>query len=58
VDGPEVETTLIDLSDASLDQVWHQYEYDAMQGPVKLLLSQVERPRYNIGNTGPPGRAD
>lgn len=56
MDGPEVETTLVDLSDASLDQVWHQY--DAMQGPVKLLLSQVERPRYNIGNTGPPGRAD
>ncbi|GAA1033863.1 hypothetical protein GCM10009557_36900 [Virgisporangium ochraceum] len=56
MDGPEVETTLVDLSSASLDEV-HR-DFASLQGAVDLLLSQIERPRYNIGNTGPPGRAD
>lgn len=56
MDGPEVETALVDLSDASLDQV--SRDFDAMQGAVEQLLNQLDRPRFNIGNTGPPGRAD
>jgi hypothetical protein len=25
---------------------------------IEVLYAQVERPRLNIGGTGPPGRAD
>jgi hypothetical protein len=56
MDGPEVETSLVDLSEISLGHVLHNF--DALQGAVELLLNQLERPRYNIGSTGPPGRAD
>jgi hypothetical protein len=54
MDGPEVETTLVDLRAASLQQV----RQHVRPNDVELLLSQIERPRVNIGNTGPPGRAD
>lgn len=52
----EIETTLVDLSDASLDQVLHDLEI--MRVAVEALLGQVERPRFNIGGSMPPGRAD
>ncbi len=51
----EVETQLADVGDRSLDEVADDRRLD---GYREVLLAQVERPRFNIGNTGPPGRAD
>ncbi|GAA0904167.1 hypothetical protein [Virgisporangium aurantiacum] len=54
--GMEIDTTLVDLRDVSLDQV--RRDFDVLQPAVEVLLQQVERPRFNIGSTSPPGRAD
>jgi hypothetical protein len=54
VDGRE--TQLVDLSAVSLQGLAEQPR-EALEADLKILFSQVERPRYNLGN-GPPGRAD
>jgi hypothetical protein len=51
-----VETDLADLGGISFDQLRRQ-RWDALEPFRRVLLSQVERPRVNLG-TGPPGRAD
>jgi hypothetical protein len=52
--GREVE--LLDLSDISLQDLPHQ-PADWLEPYLKILYSQVERPRFNLGNS-PPGRVD
>lgn len=56
-DPAGLDTELIDLSDCSVEHI--------LDIPVRQLapyldrtLLQVERPRANLGGSGPPGRAD
>jgi hypothetical protein len=49
-------TKLVDLSEVSLQELPHQ-PAEALAPYLTTLFSQVERPRYNIGNS-PPGRVD
>lgn len=56
MEAAEIDTNLVDLSGASLEQL--QRHFAELRGPVEDLLRQVERPRYNIGSSNPPGRAD
>lgn len=51
-----LETDLPDLCDVGLDELRPQSR-DAFEPFRQQLLSQVERPRINLGS-GPPGRAD
>jgi hypothetical protein len=53
---PDIETRLADLSEVSLQQLRSQVR-GSFEPFLKILLSQVERPRFNLGS-GPPGRAD
>lgn len=53
----DVETDLIDLSEVSL-RALHQCDRDALADSVQRLLSQVDRPRSNLGGSAPPGRVD
>jgi hypothetical protein len=55
-DPPDVATNLVDLGDRSLDEL--RDGLGNLRENVERLLSQVARPRVNIGSTGPPGRAD
>jgi hypothetical protein len=52
-----VETMLIDLEDVPLSAV-AACDTDAWSGSVSMVLAQVDRPRKNIGGSGPPGRVD
>jgi hypothetical protein len=51
----EIETDLPDLEGIGLDEL--RAERDDLEPFRRTLLSQVERPRINLGS-GPPGRAD
>jgi FXSXX-COOH protein len=53
----ELETELIDLTDCSLDEL-RTLDDDDLQFAVQRVLRQVEKPRTNLGSSGPPGRAD
>jgi hypothetical protein len=53
----DVETDLIDLSQLSLAAL-HRCDNSALADSVETLLKQVDRPRFNLGGTGPPGRVD
>jgi hypothetical protein len=53
----DVETDLIDLSELSLAALY-QSDGSALTESVETLLEQVDRPRSNLGGTGPPGRVD
>jgi hypothetical protein len=50
------ETELVDLTDISLRELSHQPAED-LASDFMILYSQVERPRFNLGNA-PPGRVD
>jgi hypothetical protein len=50
------ETELLDLSEISLAELPHQ-PAELLAPYLKVLFSQVERPRYNLGSA-PPGRVD
>lgn len=52
-----IETNLADLHDTKLDDLCRMALQEALEPYRRALLSQVERPRPNIGS-GPPGRAD
>jgi hypothetical protein len=55
---PEViETDLADLRTVTLGELRQRRLQEALAPFQDDLISQVERPRINIG-TGPPGRAD
>lgn len=49
----DVETDLIDLSKLSLATM-HQCDRYALADSVEVLLKQVDRPRSNLGGSGPP----
>lgn len=55
--GTAIETDLVDLRGMTFDQLRRRGVSDALEPFRRVLISQVERPRPNIG-TGPPGRAD
>lgn len=49
-------TDLANLGDVSFDEL--RTGSDALEPFQKIVGAQVERPRVNLGGTGPPGRAD
>jgi hypothetical protein len=53
----DVETDLIDLSEVSLSTL-NQCDHATLAESVEHLLTQVDRPRSNLGGAGPPGRVD
>ncbi|MCM4077912.1 hypothetical protein [Paractinoplanes hotanensis] len=53
----DVETDLIDLSKLSLAMLY-QCDESVLANSVKTLLRQVDRPRVNLGGSGPPVRVD
>jgi hypothetical protein len=53
----DLTTELLDLSDCSLRELRMCQGKDLSEA-VQLVLHQVERPRANLGSSGPPGRAD
>jgi len=52
-----IETDLADLRGATLDELCQRALRGVLEPYRRILISQVERPRVNIGS-GPPGRAD
>jgi hypothetical protein len=52
-----IETDLADLRGVALDELCLRAVQDVLAPFRDVLISQVERPRLNIGQ-GPPGRAD
>ena len=53
----EFTTEMLDLSDCSLHELLTIRD-DDLAITVERVLRQVERPRANLGGSGPPGRAD
>ncbi|MFI5894690.1 hypothetical protein ACIA5D_31775 [Actinoplanes sp. NPDC051513] len=51
------ETEMISLEGYSLSDLRVDRSPELTQA-VRRVLSQVERPRVNLGGNGPPGRAD
>jgi hypothetical protein len=52
----DIETDLLDLTEIPISDL-RVYDDDLLTRSMRRILSQVERPRANIGQ-GPPGRAD
>jgi hypothetical protein len=52
-----LDTELVDLSEYSVDDILAIPGYQLAPYLDRTLL-QVERPRMNLGGSGPPGRAD
>jgi hypothetical protein len=61
VTGPQravaIETEMISLVGYSLGSLRADRSRE-LADAVQLVLRQVERPRANLGGSGPPGRAD
>jgi hypothetical protein len=53
----DIVTELIDLADCSLRDL-RMSQSDDLTMTIQRVLRQVERPRANLGGSGPPGRAD
>jgi FXSXX-COOH protein len=53
----DLETELVDLSDVSLATL-RECDAELTAQSLRRVVSQVERPRANIGSGGPPGRVD
>lgn len=47
-------TNMPNVLDASLDEI----DLGSMALEVAMMLRGVEKPRTNLGNSGPPGRVD
>lgn len=57
-DSPaELDTELIDLTEYSVSDILDVSEHQLAPYLDRTIL-QVERPRANLGGSGPPGRAD
>ena len=52
-----IQALLVDLDDVGLDGL-RTRNTDALEPYVRNLFRQVERPRANLGGTGPPARRD
>lgn len=53
----ELVTELVDLSGVPLSRL-RAVGTGELTAQVQRVLRQVERPRANLGSSGPPGRAD
>jgi len=53
----EVETELVNLSHCSLHEL-RTLDDDELAIVGQRVMRQVEKPRANLGSSGPPGRAD
>lgn len=54
----ELLTELIDLGGWSLEDLRSSSRHNELEAMLQRILGQVERPRANLGSSGPPGRAD
>jgi hypothetical protein len=52
-----LETEMVDLLDVSLGEL-RRLPAEELAEVTELTLNQVQRPRYNLGSSGPPGRSD
>lgn len=52
-----IETELISLAGYSLGDLRVDGSRELAEA-IRIVLRQVERPRANLGGSGPPGRAD
>jgi hypothetical protein len=52
-----IETELVDLTAISLSQL-QACEESVLEPSLRRMLAQIDRPRTNLGGSGPPGRAD
>jgi hypothetical protein len=52
-----IETGLVSLAGYTLSELRADQSRELLDA-VQLVLRQVERPRANLGGSGPPGRAD
>lgn len=50
-------TEMLDLSQLTLSELL-TFQHDDLADTVERVLKQVARPRFNLGGSGPPGRAD
>lgn len=63
MDAPEatspatLETELLDFSSLSLEAVG-SLDPSALDSALAELYGQIDRPRVNLGGSGPPGRMD
>ncbi len=53
----DVTTRMIDLGDCSFEEL-RKHSSPELDGAIEQVLRQVERPRVNLGASGPPGRVD
>jgi hypothetical protein len=53
----EEEGLLVDLTSVTLD-VLYRLQNDELTACTEWVLGQNDRPRFNLGGSGPPGRAD
>ncbi len=53
----ELTSELLDLTDVSVLEL-RSYPAQALEPCLRRLLTQVERPRLNVGTSGTPARAD
>ena len=56
-DATGFETQLADLTGLTIEEV-KGLRRDKLAPFLETALRQVERPRVNLGGSGPPGRAD
>jgi hypothetical protein len=54
----EVETAIPDLSAATLDEIAELVKAGNLDPYLPQMLADIERPRFNLGGSGPPGRVD
>lgn len=51
------ETQVVDLTTKSLPDLRHVDE-ELLRRTMETVKKQIERPRTNLGSSGPPGRTD
>lgn len=54
MDEVGLETNVPDVLDMGLDEI----DLEGMAPEIALMLESLDRPRANLGNSGPPGRVD
>lgn len=55
--SPDLETEMVDLTDVSFDEL-RTGATDSWQPYLNRVLTSIARPVMNLGDSGPPGRAD
>jgi hypothetical protein len=52
-------TEMANVADVSLSELFKIQDSDeVVEAATRTALEQIEKPRYNLGGAGPPGRAD